>query len=202
MSITVVIPTCRRVPELLATLKALRACDPPAAEVIVHVDGGDHLSVNTLKFLSSEVRVLKSSETLGPGGSRNRLLHEASNEIVVSLDDDSFPIDSDFFSAIEDAVKRHPSAGIIAMNIIHDGEVLAQRRPRAHPVADFVGCGCVYRKRAFAGTRGYVPIQPAYGVEEADLALQIIDDGWEIIHDYDLRVRHATTRFHQASPRI
>ncbi|MBB3777222.1 GT2 family glycosyltransferase [Erythromicrobium ramosum] len=189
-------------PELLDTLKALAACDTPPAEVIVHVDGGDQLSVDALKSLSSDVRILESSEILGPGGSRNRLLHAARNEVIVSLDDDSFPIDSDFFSAVDEAVKRHPTAGVIAMNIIHDGEALAERRPQVHPVADFVGCGSVYRKRALLNTAGYVPIQPAYGVEEADLALQIIDAGWDIIHDHDLRVRHATSRSHQATPTI
>lgn len=202
MYITVIIPTYRRVPELLDTLKALAACDIPPAEVIVHVDGGDQFSVGALKALSSKVRILESSKTLGPGGSRNRLLQESSNEIIVSLDDDSFPIDIDFFSAVEEAVKRNPKAGVIAMNIVHDEEALARRRSEAHPVADFVGCGCVYRKSAFVATRGYVPIQPAYGVEEADLALQIIDAGWEIVHDNDLRVRHATSRSHQASPTI
>ena len=88
------------------------------------------------------------------------------------------------------------------MNIIHDGEPLIERSARAYPASDFVGCGCVYRKKAFLVTRGFVSIHPAYGVEETDLSLQIIDAGWDIIHDCDLRVRHATTRSHQASPMI
>jgi GT2 family glycosyltransferase len=202
LSISVVIPTYRRIPELLRTLNVLSECDAPPAEVIVHVDGGDQPSVTAVRHFSNGVRVIESHSNLGPGGSRNRLLREAKCDIVVSLDDDSFPIDSDFFPAVVSSVERHPTAGVIAMNIIHDGEPLIERSARAHPVSGFVGCGCVYRKDAFLSTAGYVPIQPAYGVEETDLALQIIDIGWEIIHDHDLRVRHATTRSHQASASI
>lgn len=202
MSISVVIPTFKRVPQLLRTLEVLTAFDAPPAEIIVHVDGGDHLSSSVINSFPGEIRILESSVTLGPGGSRNRLLQEAKNEIVVSLDDDSFPIDSDFFAAVAAAIERHPMAGVIAMNIIHDGEAMIDRSSTAFEVVDFVGCGCVYRRQVFLRLQGYIPVQPAYGVEEADLALQLIDSGWDIVHDNDLRVRHATTRSHQASAKV
>jgi GT2 family glycosyltransferase len=202
MSISVVIPTYKRIPELLRTLKILSDLDAGPAEVIVHVDGGDEHSGAAVRQNSNGIRVIEGRNTLGPGGSRNKLVKEAKCDIIVSLDDDSFPIDADFFPAVVRAVERHPTAGVIAMNIIHDGEPLINRSARAHPVSDFVGCGCVYRRQAFLSSHGYVPIQPAYGVEETDISLQIIDNGWKIIHDHDLRVRHATTRSHQASATI
>jgi GT2 family glycosyltransferase len=202
LSISVVIPTFKRVPQLLRTLEVITALAAPPVEIIVHVDGGDHLSSDAINAFSSEIRILESSVTCGPGGSRNRLLKEAKNEIVVSLDDDSFPIDSDFFEVVVAAIERHPTAGVIAMNIIHDGEAMIARNSTAYEVADFVGCGCIYRRRVFLGLSGYVPVQPAYGVEEADLALQLIDNGWAIVHDNDLRVRHATSRSHQANAKV
>lgn len=202
LHLSVIIPTFRRQRQLLFTLERLKGCSPVPGEIIVHVDGGDNVSAGAVLSTFGDARLLESLETLGPGGSRNRLLTAASSEIVVSLDDDSFPIDPDFFTAVVRAVERHPNAGVIAMTIIHDGEPLIERCARAHPVSDFVGCGCVYRKDAFLSMRGYVPVQPAYGVEEADMALQFIDAGWDIVHDHDLRVRHATTRSHQASAMV
>lgn len=202
MSISVIIPTYRRAQDLLHTLKAVQACVPAPEEIIVHVDGGDAASADAVRSAFRDIRILSSDETLGPGGSRSRLMDAASNEIVVSLDDDSYPLDTDFFAAVAAAMERHPGAGVIAMNIVHDGEPLVERRQKARAVADFVGCGCVYRRSAFRDTAGYVPIQPAYGVEEVDLALQLVDAGWTIIHDDDLRVRHATSRSHQASAAI
>jgi GT2 family glycosyltransferase len=88
------------------------------------------------------------------------------------------------------------------MNIIHDDDAMIERSSHSYEVADFVGCGCIYRRSAFLETNGYVPVQPAYGVEEADLALQLLDRGWSIVHDNNLRVRHATTRSHQASAAV
>jgi GT2 family glycosyltransferase len=118
------------------------------------------------------------------------------------LDDDSFPLDPGFFTAVLSVYHDHPDAAVLAMNIAHDGEPLSRRGPEIYSVADFVGCGCVYRRSAFLELAGYVPLHPAYGMEEADLALQVIDRGWEILHANDLRVRHATSRSHQSSRKI
>ncbi len=160
------------------------------------------MSADAVRSAFSDVRILEGVDTLGPGGARNRLLGAASSEIVVSLDDDSFPVDNDFFAIAETSVAKNANAAVIAMNIIHDDEPMIERSNHAHEVADFVGCGCIYRKSVFLETDGYVPIQPAYGVEEADLTLQLLDRGWLIVHDNNLRVRHATTRSHQASAAV
>lgn len=188
--------------ELLYTLERVKSCSPPAREIIVHVDAGDHFSADAVRSAFSDVRVIQSADTLGPGGSRNRLMAIASSETIVSLDDDSFPLDPDFFDAVHVSMEDHPKAAVIAMNIIHDGEELTERRNEVREVAHFVGCGCAYRKSAFMDTLGYAPVQPAYGVEEADMALQLLDRGWSIVHDYNLRVRHATSRAHHASASI
>lgn len=202
MSVSVVIPTFNRIESLVRTISAVKNCHPAPDEIIVHVDAGDNRSADAVLSVHSDIRVIKSSITLGPGGSRNRLLDAAQNEIVVSLDDDSFPIDDDFFAAVERSAAENSAAAVIAMNIIHDDEPMITRSRHSQEVVDFVGCGCMYRKSIFFETGGYVPIQPAYGMEEADLSLQLFDIGWSIVHDADLRVRHATTRAHQSSRAI
>lgn len=202
IDVSVVIPTFQRAEEVTRTLRKIADCDPRPKEIIVHVDGGDRGTANDIRTNFSAIKVLESDTTLGPGGSRNRLLNAAENEIVISLDDDSFPIDRDFFKAAAKSIGQHPDAGIIAMHIIHDDEPIIDRSLATRVVADFVGCGCVYRKSAFLETGGYVPVQPAYGVEEADLTLQLREAGWLIVFDENLRVRHATSRSHQATAMI
>lgn len=202
LGVSVIIPTFNRSKRLLDTLELVGSCSPPPDEIIVHVDGGDSHTAETVRSAFSQVRILESTKTLGPGGSRNRLLQAARNEIIVSLDDDSFPLDEDFFNAVSAAMEDHPKAGVIAMSIIHDDDELTERSKEARDVAHFVGCGCAYRRSAFLETIGYAPVQPAYGVEEADLALQLLDRGWSVIHDKNLRVRHATSRAHQESAGI
>lgn len=200
--VSVILPTFRRPTRTLETLAAVLACAPPPAEVIVHVDAGDAETAIAIRGRFPAVRVLLADTPQGPGGGRNRLLQAAEHEIVVSLDDDSFPVDTDFFTAVGAAFAARPQAGILAMQIIHDHEPMIHRSPGASEVADFVGCGCAYRRSAFLATQGYLPLHPAYGMEEADLALQIVDAGWRIVHINDLRVRHATDRSHQAKPEV
>lgn len=200
--VSIIIPTYRRTRELISTLHEIAKCSPAADEIIVHVDGGD---LETADIIGQEfplVRIIQSKCTLGPGGSRNLLLGAARNETVVSLDDDSFPIDSDFIAAAHASLSGNQEAAVIAMSIIHDNEPMIARSTLSQEVPDFVGCGCVYRKSAFLDTQGYVPIQPAYGVEEADLTLQLHDAGWKITQDSNLRVRHATTLEHHISAEI
>lgn len=200
--LTVVIPTWRRVDRLLGTLEELRLCDPQPAEIIVHADANDPETAPAVTAHFPDVRLLSAETRQGPGGARNRLLRESRHEIVVSLDDDSYPLDGDFFVAVLQAFDEHPKAGVLAMTIIHDDEPEVPRAPTHRPVADFVGCGCAYRRSAFLGTSGYLPLHPAYGMEEADVALQLLDRGWQILECRDLRIRHATNRDHQTSREI
>jgi len=202
VGLSVIIPTYRRPRNLLYTLREILRCDPAPREILVHVDSGDAETAGVVASVFPAVRLFTSSVKRGPGGARNRLVEECTNPLVVSLDDDSFPIDEDFFAAVERAFKAHPEAGVLAMAIIHDGEPVVPRGPDCRDVGDFVGCGCAYRREAFLQTSGYVPLAIAYGMEEADLALQLLDEGWSIVEVDDLRVRHATDRAHQSSRKI
>lgn len=200
--LSVVIPTYKRTETLQATLQKIESCSPHPAEVVVHIDAGDRSTGPALSENFPQVVKITSEKTQGPGGARNKLLQQSTYEIVVSLDDDSYPIDKDFFTVVLDAFNAHPEAGVLAMSIIHDDEPLIDRHSTDMETADFIGCGCAYRKTVFQKTAGYLPLHPAYGMEEADVGLQIADQGWKIIQIGNLRVRHATNRNHQTSRKI
>lgn len=200
--ISVVIPTYRRPERLLQTLRELSSCDPSPAEIIVHVDAGDSDTSVVLEQWFPDVRVLTSETRQGPGGARNRLLAAARCPVVVSLDDDSFPMDVDFFVSVQACFDSHPQMGVLAMVIQNDGEPEPPRRTHEQEVADFGGGGCAYRRSAFLETSGYLPLHPAYGMEETDLSLQLLDRGWSILLSGELRVRHASDRANQASPSV
>ncbi len=54
----------------------------------------------------------------GPGGGRNLLIGEAKSPLIASFDDDSWPVDADFFSLAEIVFASHPEAAIL------DGQVV------------------------------------------------------------------------------
>jgi GT2 family glycosyltransferase len=209
-AVTVVIPTFRRTDSLENVISRIIQCDPAPAEVIVHVDFGDVQTAARMQTHHPAVRVLNADRTMGPGGSRNRLIREATFECVVSLDDDSWPERSDFFSCAVQALENHPNAAVLACAIRERDEVALsgdplsrQGRQSTKSIASFVGCGAVIRRSAFLKTDGYLPLRYAYGMEELDVSLQLLDLAYEITYCEDLKVYHDCERSrHHADRRI
>jgi GT2 family glycosyltransferase len=194
--VSVIIPTWRRLSHLQKTLAKLAACTPAAAETVVHVDAGDGETAPWLREYYPQVKVLTSNQQMGPGGSRNRLLAAATQPYVASFDDDSYPLDHDYFARLVEAFNKQPDAGMFAAVVIHRGETPPVSITCQEEVVDFMGCACAYRKEAWDETEGYVPRSVPYGAEEIDVALQLIDQGWKIIKDHSLRVLHDTNLSH------
>lgn len=179
------------------TVRRLQACKPAPAEILVHLDNGADFP------LPEGVRVIFSDKNLGPGGGRNRLVREATHEWIASFDDDSYPMETDYFARLEKVVGRHLDAGVIACTVRHRDPAHDSLAPDAdRPTATFVGCGCVYRRSAFLKTNGYVPLPVAYGMEEVDFALQLHDLGLSVIETPDLKVFHDTDLSHHERPAI
>jgi GT2 family glycosyltransferase len=202
-AVSVVIPTYKRFEQLQAAIAQIYACDPAPAEVIVHVDGDDEETESQLAQLALlQLVVLRSRQQVGPGGGRNRAIAQAKHEIVASFDDDSYPLDRDYFAQLLQLFANFPQAAIIGATIVHRGEPIPAASPTCQWVADFVGCGCAYRKAAFLQTSGYVPLPVAYGMEEVDLSLRLHHQGWQILASGQLRVFHDTNLGHHDSTKV
>jgi GT2 family glycosyltransferase len=198
--ISAIIPTWKRLDDLRATLERIKKCDPAPAEIIVHVDAGDTKTAAWLQSNHSDIRLLTSNTSKGPGGGRNRLLEEVEQPYAASFDDDSYPVDENYFARLVQAFEEHPSAGIIAAVISHRGEEISPPYSNAYQVSGFGGGGCGYRITAWEDVTGYVPLPLAYGMEEVDLAHQLLDRDWKIVRDERLRVFHDTDLSHHLDP--
>jgi GT2 family glycosyltransferase len=203
VKISVVIPAYKRTAVLLNSLERILDCDPQPAEILVHVDGGQRPTEYAVKQAFPDMVVLISNGNIGPGGGRNKLLKAAGYPIVVSFDDDSFPLKKDFFVQVERVFEDYPAASIVACDICEKKEG-APAFHAEHPmwVADFVGCGCIYKRDDFLKLQGYIPLPNAYGCEEADLSLQLFAAGMQILYHPDLKVYHNTEMEHHASSAV
>jgi GT2 family glycosyltransferase len=202
-NVTVIIPTYKRPQDLLTALKQITACDPAPAQIIVHIDGDDAVTETAIQNSPfQQVQILHSSMQVGPGGGRNRAIVAAQHEIIASFDDDSYPIDSDYFARLIHLFATFPEAAVIGTTIYHQNEPIQLDQPEAAWTANFVGCGCAYRKSAFMQTTGYLPLVVAYDMEEVDLSLRLHDMGWRILHSAWLRVLHDTALEHHQNPKI
>lgn len=201
--ITVVIPTYDRPEQLLLALEKIYHCDPAPGEVIVHIDANDKVSRSALDdSLFEAVKIIQSNSQMGPGGGRNLAIADASYELIASFDDDSYPIDKDYFARLLTLFDMFPQAAVIGASIFHIGETVLEADLVAQWVPDFIGCGCAYRKSAFQQTEGYVPLVVAYGMEEVDMALQLRHHGWKILNSSWLRVFHNTQLTHHSSAKV
>lgn len=216
--ISLVIPTFRRFDSLRKTLTYVTTCQPSPNEILVHVDFGDDETTSLVFAEFPEVRCFTSTTRQGPGGGRNRLMAEAIHECIVSLDDDSWPANREFFGLAARALLQRDDMAAIACPILEsDGDEAIERPPTPMlekfknceqasltPTGSFVGCGAVVRRSAFLQTDGYLPLRWAYGMEEVDLGLQLLDAGWRIGLATDtLLVMHACERTsHHADPQV
>jgi GT2 family glycosyltransferase len=202
-NVSVVIPTYNRPEQLLEAIEKILACDPKPSEIIVHIDGGDRVTEQAINnSVFQNITVLKSSTQVGPGGGRNKAIAHAKFPIVASFDDDSYPLDKNYFDRLIYLFEVFPKAAVIGAAIYHIDEPIHPDEQTARWESAFVGCGCAYRKEAFQQTNGYVALPVAYGMEEVDLALRLHAMGWGILTSPWLRVFHNTRLEHHSSPKV
>ena len=202
MKTTAIITAFNRIEPAIDTIRHIQRCEPPPDEIIIHVDGNQTSCRDALAAALPEVRILFSTDNLGPGGARNKLLLAASHELVASFDDDSYPIDKDYFLVAQEAFRKTPGASIIYGRVFHKHEALQVASNEAKWTSDFCGGACVYRRSHFLETEGYVPVPLAYGIEEVDISLRLLAAGRRILYSGALRVFHDSDLRHHESAAI
>jgi len=200
--ISAIVTAYERVDQTLATLRVIQSCVPAPDEVLVHVDANQLKCEDAIRNAFPEVRVLRSVDQVGPGGGRNKLIDAAQFEFVASFDDDSYPIDSDYFARARKVLDRFPDASVICAALYHTGESIGLDDCSAQWTADFPGGACIFRRSAFIEAGGYVPLPVAYGMEEVDLAIRLHSQGGRILTTPWLRVFHNTDLKRHGDPRV
>jgi len=200
--ITAIVTAHERLEQTLSTLKVIEMCEPSPSEIVVHVDGRNIPLIKSIENEFPKAQVIVSETPVGPGGGRNKLIQAATNDLVASFDDDSYPLDMDYFGKAFQLFERFPKAAIICATLFHRGETIKGAEQSAAWTADFSGGAAIYRRVSFLETGGYVPLPIAYGMEEADLALRLHALGGKILQTKWLRVFHDTDLKRHGNPEI
>lgn len=200
--ITAIVTAYRRRAATEHTLKTIEACVPPPSEVIVHIDGGGHELADHLRRLHPRAKILVSSEHVGPGGARNLMVQAATQPLIASFDDDSYPMDADFFQRVRDLFAAFPDAWVLAGRVFHVHQKIEAPKPVGEWAADFSGGGCAYRRERYLEVGGYVPLTDAYNMEEVDFALRLHARGGTILGTPWLRVFHDTDLARHSDPQV
>ena len=200
--VTVGIPTYARAERIFDPIGRIVASKPPPAEIIVHVDAGEGSLEQKIADLFPSVRVLSSANRVGPGGGRHRCLMAATQPYFASFDDDSWPIDSDFFARVAEHFSQAADVGGLVANVTLPGGAAPPATAMSVPVLDYPGCGHALRVAAYREISGYLDRPVAYGLEEVDVAMQLHAAGWRLLKCGDLRVFHDTDMVHGPRPEI
>ncbi len=90
MRVSVMITTSNRLDELQRTLQMLAKLDPAPDEVLITADG---CTDGTAEFVSAmpNVKFIVNKPAKGSVASRDRMMREAQGDLVLALDDDSYP---------------------------------------------------------------------------------------------------------------
>ena len=198
---TVVIPTYGRALELEGMLRrVIQTAQVTQVKILLHIDAGDDETPALLeKKFRGIVEWVCASSTKGPGGGRNVLIEMAETPWVVSFDDDSWPESPNFFQRLEHLINAHPKAGLLAFPINVRSQMPTHWPKEIQQASCFENCGCAIRREAFLQTEGFLPLRHAYGMEEADVSLQLLDKGWQILNVPNFWVYHDTGMEHHAS---
>jgi GT2 family glycosyltransferase len=202
VGISAIVTAYERIDQTLATLRVINSCAPKPDEILVHVDANRSECEQAIRNAFPDVQILHSEDRVGPGGGRNKLLNAAQFELVASFDDDSYPIDSDYFARAVQLFERFPDASVICAALYHAGESIGLDEQSAQWTADFCGGACIFRRKDFLEAGGYVPLPVAYGMEEVDLAIRLHSRGGRILTTPWLRVFHNTDLKRHGDPHV
>jgi GT2 family glycosyltransferase len=193
MSCSIMITTRNRREELRRTLGKLRELRPKPDEVLVCADGCTDDTVIMVRNEFPECTLIENRESCGSVFSRDRMLRLSKTEIVVSLDDDSYPIEKDFFARVRVLLAEYPKAAVISFPEIRDDGQSANgtKTPITPPhlVSAYPNCAAAMRRDVYLNSPGF-PHFFGHMYEEPDYALQCYGLGYEVRFEPSLRIRH------------
>ena len=194
MDISFLIVTRNRPADLRVTLNTLeKIIDLEKHEVCVFIDGCDKTTPIIEEY--HWVQWSKVNKSISASPARNTLYKTAKGKIFIGLDDDAHPISVHFIEEVISRFRESVNLGIIAFQEVRglfatDQEALkCSKSGLSYITNDFVGCGFAIKKEAYDATNGFPLWMDIYG-EESAVAIEVMDAGYDIVYDYNLKVNH------------
>lgn len=187
--VTIGIVTRNRCGLLRKAVASALAQSWPTKEVVVVDDASsDGTPGLAREFLS--VRWIRRAAPGGYMSARNEMMLGSQAKYFCGLDDDAWFVGDDALEASVRAMEANPGWGAVAFDILDPRRPDPVERRGAIPVDTFIGCGHLLRLDVMRDLGGYVPMPGAYGFEEKDLSLRLLDKGMEVVRLPGVHVWH------------
>src|SRR5436305_7749885 len=193
MRVSIMITTRNRVSELRRTIQMLGKLDPSPDEILITADG---CTDGTAEFVSSALpnaKLIVNQSAIGSVASRDRMMREAKGELVLTLDDDSYPEQSHCIARIVRFFQQRPELAVLHFHQRTDEypETLAETKVGSEKrlTRSFANSGAVLRRSTYLQLPGFEP-RFYHMYEEPDYALQCVAARYDVLFSSIVTIRH------------
>jgi GT2 family glycosyltransferase len=192
MKVSVMITTRDRLADLRRTCDVLCRLNPLPFEVLVTADGCTDSSVEYLQRQHPSFCLTVNAISRGSVASRAAMMQQAKGDLVLALDDDSYPEQLDCLSHLATIFTEDPKLAIASFPQRTDEypETLTQTDfDVSKPVRSFANSGACLRVSTYRSLPGFESMF-FHMYEEPDYAIQCIANGWQIRYFPEITIRH------------
>jgi GT2 family glycosyltransferase len=204
------ITTSNRLHELQRTIRMLAKLDPAPDEILITADG---CTDGTAEFVWStlpDVKLIVNQPARGSVASRDRMMREAKGDLVIALDDDSYPEQLDSVARFLPLFENRPSLAVLhfPQRTEEYPQTLTETNfGSEHLTRSFANSGAVLRRSTYLQLPGFearfhhMYEEPDYGLQCAAAAQDVLfSPVVTICHQYsgqgrnEIRIHHHHAR--------
>ena len=192
MTVSVIITTRDRATDLQRTCDVVMQLRPAPNEVLVTADGCTDGTVDMVADKFPEITLIANQPGIGSVASRDRMMREARGDLVLALDDDSYPEQLDCIARIVPLFEQRPKLAVLHFPQRTDEypETLAQTDfGSEHLTRSFANSGAVLRRSTYLQLPGFES-RFFHMYEEPDYALQCVAAGYDVLFSPVITIRH------------
>ena len=192
MTVSVMITTRNRIEELRRTCRVLQQLNPAPFEVLITMDGCTTDGLEAVRAELPDPRLFVNQVGVGSVASRDRMMREARGDLVLALDDDSYPEQLDCILRIVPFFEQRPRLAVLNFPQRTDeySETLTQTNFRSeHLTRSFANSGAALRRATYLQLAGFES-RFYHMYEEPDYGLQCVAAGYDVCFSPVVTIRH------------
>lgn len=192
LSVSVMITTRNRLKDLKRTCLVLNQLDPPPQEILITADGCTDGTEDFVRAHLPAARLIVNPASRGSVASRDRMMRQAAGDLVLALDDDSYPEQMDCLERLSELFAERPNLAVAHFPQHTDEYPETLSRVDFGPpclTRTFANSGACLRRSVYLQLPGFEP-RFFHMYEEPDYGLQCIASGFEIYYTPTVTIRH------------
>jgi GT2 family glycosyltransferase len=192
MTVSVMVTTRGRTLDLRRTCNVLQQLNSPPLEVLITIDGYTDDIAETARAEFPRVRFFLNRISRGSVASRDRMMREARGDLVLALDDDSYPEQADCIDRIIPFFNQRAKLAVLHFPQRTDEypKTLVQTNfSPEHLTRSFANSGAALRRATYLQLAGFES-RFFHMYEEPDYGLQCVAAGHDVLCSPVVTIRH------------